>query len=151
MRSLARRSLALLAVLALVLGAFGAAAPVALARHGGFDPTNTSVRGIDVDATTIPQLQALMNQHRLTSAQLTKFYLDRIKHLNPKLHAVIKVAPTATAQARLADKARRFGVRLPLLGIPVIVKDNIDTRDMPTTAGSFALKNSRTRDAFIEI
>src|SRR5215510_8300360 len=122
MRSLARRSLVLLAVLALVLGAFGAAAPAALARHGGFDPTNTTVRGIDVDATT-----------------------------NPQLHAVIKVAPTATAQARLADKARRFGVRLPLLGIPVIVKDNIDTRDMPTTAGSFALKNSRTRDAFIEI
>ncbi|HEY7131677.1 MAG TPA: amidase [Candidatus Limnocylindrales bacterium] len=149
MRSLARRSLVLLALVALALGAFGAAAPAALARHGGFDPTKTTVRGIDVDRTTIPQLQSLMNRHRLTSAQLTQFYLDRIRRLNPKLHAVIKVAPTALAQARLADRARRFGIRLPLLGIPVIVKDNIDTRDMPTTAGSFALKGSQPGDSFI--
>ena len=56
------------------------AAPVALGRR----PTSTTVRGIDVDATTIPELQALMDRHKLTSVQLTQFYLHRIKKLNPR-------------------------------------------------------------------
>ncbi|HEY8988720.1 MAG TPA: amidase, partial [Candidatus Limnocylindrales bacterium] len=80
---------------------------------------------------------------------LVQFYLHRIKKLNPKLHAIITVSPTALADARAADRARRHGVRKPLLGIPVIVKDNIDTTGMPTTAGSFALKGSTPPDAFI--
>ncbi len=150
MSSPVRRSLVLLTLVTVLLGAFGAAAPATLATHGSSSSiTNTTIRGINVDRTTIPQLESLMNRHKLTSVQLTQFYLHRIKQLNPKLHAVIKVAPGALAQARLADKARRFGIRLPLLGIPVIVKDNIDTRDMPTTAGSFALKGSQPGDAFI--
>ena len=71
-------------------------APAAFAAK---PPPNTKVAGIDVDRTTIPQLQALMNRHRLTSVQLTQFYLHRIKKLNPKLHAVITVSPTALADA----------------------------------------------------
>ena len=51
-----------------------------------------------------------MDRHKLTSVQLTQFYLQRIKKLNPKLHAVIKVSPTALADARAADKTRRRGV-----------------------------------------
>ena len=90
-----------------------------------------------------------MDRHRLTSVQLVQFYLHRIKKLNPKLHAVITVSPTALAHARAADKARRHGDHRPLLGIPVIVKDNIDTTGMPTTAGSWALAGSTPRDAFI--
>ena len=62
--------------------------------------------------------------------------------LNPKLNAVITVSPTALADARAADKARRGGDHRPLLGIPIIVKDNIDTTGMPTTAGSWALAGS---------
>ena len=50
-----------------------------------------------------------MNRHRLTSVQLTQFYLHRIKKLNPKLHAVITTSPTALADAKAADKARRHG------------------------------------------
>ena len=90
-----------------------------------------------------------MNPHRLTSVQLTQFYLHRISKLNPMLNAVITVSPTALADARAADKARRGGDHRPLLGIPIIVKDNIGTTGMPTTAGSWALAGSTPGDAFI--
>ena len=145
MSSPVRRFLVLATLLALLLGVVGASAPVSLAAQ----PTATSVAGINVDTTTIPQLEALMNRHRLTSVQLVQFYLHRIAALNPKLHAVIKVSPTALADALRADAARRRGDQRPLLGIPVIVKDNIDTTGMPTTAGSWALAGSSPPDAFI--
>ena len=145
MRSPVRRSLVLTTLLALLLGVVGASAPAALAAQ----PTSTRVAGIDVDATTIPQLQRLMNRHRLSSVQLVQFYLHRIKKLNPKLHAVITTSPTALADARAADKARRGGDHRPLLGIPVIVKDNVNTTGMPNTGGSWALAGSTPSDAFI--
>ena len=145
MRSPVRRSLVLTTLMALLLGVVGASAPAALAAQ----PTSTRVAGIDVDATTIPQLQRLMDRHRLSSVQLIQFYLHRIKKLNPKLHAVIKVSPTALADARAADKARRNGDHRPLLGIPVIVKDNVNTTGMPNTGGSWALAGSTPSDAFI--
>ncbi len=111
--------------------------------------SSTRVRGVDVDRATIPQLQRAMNKHKLSSVQLTTFYLHRIKKLDPKLHAVIKVSPTALRDARAADKARRRGDHRPLLGMPIIVKDNIDTSGMATTAGSWALAGNRRPDAFI--
>ncbi|MGI8998748.1 MAG: amidase family protein, partial [Candidatus Limnocylindria bacterium] len=145
MRSSARRSIGLVILLTLLLVVSAIAAPIGLARQA----TSTSVAGIDVDATTIPELQALMDRHRLTSVQLTQFYLHRIKKLNPQLNAVITVSPTALADARAADKARRQGDDRPLLGIPILVKDNINTTGMPTTAGSWALAGSTPSDAFI--
>ncbi|HEY8438930.1 MAG TPA: amidase [Candidatus Limnocylindrales bacterium] len=141
-----RRSLVLATLVAILIGVVGITAPDALAASS---PTSTRVHGINVDATTIPQLENLMNRHRLTSVQLVQFYLHRIKELNPKLHAVITVSRTALADARRADAARRNGDRRTLLGIPIIVKDNIDTTGMPTTAGSWALAGSRPHDAFI--
>ena len=139
MRSRLRRSFVLTTLLALLLAAAGAAAK----------PPDTKVAGIDVDATTIPELQRLMNSNRLKSVQLTQFYLHRIKKLNPTLNAVITVSPTALSDARAADKARRGGDNRPLLGIPIIVKDNVNTTGMPTTAGSWALAGSTPGDAFI--
>lgn len=145
MSSPVQRSLVLATLLALLLGVVGVSAPEVLARSD----TSTSVAGIDVDAATIPQLESLMNRHRLSSVMLVQFYLHRITALNPKLHAVITVSPTALRDARAADAARRRGDRRPLLGIPMIVKDNVDTTGMPTTAGSWALAGSSPPDAFI--
>ncbi len=145
MRSPARRTLVLATILGLLLGVLGPAAQIASAA----DDTSTRVEGINVDAKTIPQLERLMDRHRLSSVDLVEFYLHRIHKLNPKLHAVITVSDRALADARAADKARRDGDHRPLLGIPVIVKDNIGTKGMPTTAGSWALAGSSPRDAFI--
>jgi amidase len=148
MRSRLRRSLVLSILLALVLGVSGAAALIAV-NPPLLNPPHTKVGGIDVDQKTIPQLQKLMNARRLNSVALTSFYLNRIARLDPFLDAVITVSPTAIADARAADQARRDGDRRPLLGIPIIVKDNINTTGMPTTAGSWALAGSTPDDAFI--
>jgi len=145
MSPLVRRSLSVVILLTLLLVASAIAAPAGLAKQ----PTTTTIRGVDVDATTIPELQTLMDAHKLTSVQLTQFYLHRIQKLNPALNAVITTSPTALADARAADKARRQGDDRPLLGIPIIVKDNINTTGMPTTAGSWALAGSSPSDAFI--
>ena len=145
MTRLIRRSLSIMILLALLLAASAVTAAPAIAR----EPTDTTVRGIDVDGTTIPQLQRLMDRDRLTSVQLTRFYLNRIRKLNPMLNAVITVSPRALADARAADRARRNGDDRPLLGMPIIVKDNINTTGMPTTAGSWALAGSSPMDAFI--
>ena len=118
MRNPVRRPIVLSVSLALLLGATTAAAPTALAA---MPPPKPQVAGINVDATTIPQMESLMNRHRLTSVQLTQLYLRRIRQLNPRLHAVITVSPTALAEARATDAARRHGDRRPLLGIPILV------------------------------
>ncbi len=145
MSSPVRRPIVFAILLAVLLAVSGPAASIAFARQD----TSTRVAGIDVDATTIPELQALMDSHRLTSVQLTQFYLHRIKKLNPTLNAVITVSHTALADARAADRARRNGDDRPLLGIPVIVKDNVNTTGMATTAGSWALAGNTPSDAFI--
>jgi amidase len=145
MSSRLRRSLLLTTVLALLLGVPSAAALIG--RDG--TPTSTTVARVDIDAMTIPELQEAMDSGQLSSVQLTAFYFLRIIQLNPTLHAVIKVSPTAFAEARAADRARSDGDDRPLLGIPIIVKDNINTTGMPTTAGSWALAGSTPDDAFI--
>src|SRR5438874_5598516 len=93
---------------------------------------------------TVAQLQAEMAGGRLTSVQLTQFYLDRIAALDqagPNVNSVIELNLDALKLARSADNRRAQGKVIgPLDGIPVLLKDNIDTGDrMQTTAGSFAL------------
>jgi len=96
------RSLVLTTLLALLLGVSGAAA-IGLAAN----PPNTKVAGIDVDATTIPELQELMNSRRMNSAQLTNFYLRRIRQLNPTLNAVVSLVRTRFAPVSPSPLARR--------------------------------------------
>src|SRR6266481_9626570 len=93
---------------------------------------------------TVAQLQAEMASGSLTSEQLTREYIARILGLDqsgPGVNAVIELNPDALVMARNADALRRRGIVLgPLHGIPVLLKDNIDTGDkMQTSAGSFAL------------
>ena len=93
---------------------------------------------------TVADLQAQMAAGTLTSVQLTNFYVQRILDLDqagPGVNSVIELNPDALAMAKNADNLRAKGQVLgPLHGIPVLLKDNIDTGDkMQTTAGSFAL------------
>jgi len=145
MTILVRRSIAAVMMLIFAFAASVTGAPAVVARG----ETATSVAGIDIDSTAIPELQDLMNRHRLSSVQLTQFYLHRIEKIDPLLNAVIAVSPTALADARAADKARRQGDRRPLLGMPILLKDNINTTGMDTTAGSWSLAGSAPADAFI--
>ncbi len=106
-----------------------------------------------VEEKSIAALQADMTSGRVTSEALVAAYLQRIEMLDrsgPALNSVLAVNPDAAAQARSLDDERRAGrVRGPLHGIPILIKDNIETRDpMPTTAGSLALAaNITARDA----
>jgi amidase len=94
-------------------------------------------------------LQVDMASGLLSSAALTGFYLQRIDHLNPALHAVITVNPRAQDEAAASDAARAAdGPRGPLEGVPVLIKDNIQVAGMPTTAGSPALLSAEPGDAF---
>src|SRR5215468_7263229 len=93
---------------------------------------------------TVTQLQAEMAAGRLTSERLTRAYINRIRALDSSdegVNSIMELNPDALAMAREADRLRDRGVVLgPLHGIPVLLKDNIDTGDrMQTTAGSFAL------------
>jgi amidase len=109
--------------------------------------------GYDVTERSIAQLQSDMAAGRITSEGITRAYLARIDAIDragPSLHAVIAINPEALADARAADAARKQGrARGQLFGIPVLVKDNIETAGaLATTAGSLALKDNLThRDA----
>lgn len=101
---------------------------------------------------SVDDLRAMMARGERSSEAITEAYLQRIEMLDrrgPMLRSVIAVTPDAIAQARASDARRRAGRLLgPLDGIPVLIKDNIETRELPTTAGSLALKDNRTgRDA----
>lgn len=100
---------------------------------------------IDVVERPIAALQADMTGGKTTSAALVKAYLKRIDRMDrrgPALRSIITVNPDALAEAAALDAERAAkGPRGPLHGVPVLLKDNIDTADkMPTTAGSLALK-----------
>jgi len=107
----------------------------------------------DVAEKDIATFQADLAAGRVTSAALVRAYLKRISALDrrgPKLRSVIAVNPRALADARALDAERKAtGPRGPLHGIPILIKDNIETLDpLPTTAGSLALADNLTgRDA----
>jgi amidase len=96
---------------------------------------------------SIQDLEQAMASGQLTSEALVHYYLDRIEALDkqgPALHSVIALNPDAVEEARALDQERRqHGPRGPLHGIPILIKDNIETEDkVATTAGSYALANN---------
>jgi amidase len=100
-----------------------------------------------VEEKSLAQLEADLSAGRTTSVELVKLYEQRIAVLNPKLHAVIAINPDALTQAAASDAARKAGKpQGPLAGLPILLKDNIETADnLPTTAGSLALAHNVTR------
>jgi amidase len=126
--------------------ALTAAAVLTLAACG-------QVAGYDVAEKSIAELQVDLAAGETSSEQLVEAYLDRIAAIDdagPMLNAVITLNPNALRDARALDAERAAGrVRGPLHGVPILIKDNIETADpMPTTAGSLALADNVTaRDA----
>src|SRR5438128_1576136 len=128
-------------------GAAGAAgAPAAPKRPSDFP----------FEEVPIADLQTMMKRGDITSRELTQAYIDRIQSLDQtlpiQLNSVMQVNPDALAIADRLDQERQQGhLRGPMHGIPVLIKDNIATKDrMETTAGSVALLGSIVpRDAFI--
>lgn len=96
-------------------------------------------RPFTVVEATIPEMRAAMAQGRITSEQLVRQYLVRIGLYEDKLNAAITVNPDALREAAERDRERTQGkVRGPLHGIPIALKDNIHTTNMPTTGGALA-------------
>jgi amidase len=143
---------------AAALGGMNAVVMPALSAARELDPPPASgvkPKPFELDEVTIADLQAGMSSGKFTAHSITEKYLARIREIDgdgPTLKSVIEVNPDALASAEAFDKERKAGhVRGPLHGIPVLIKDNIDTADrMQTTAGSLALLGSRpARDAFV--
>jgi amidase len=104
-------------------------------------PSALSPRPFSVIEATIPEMQRAMREGRTTSRELVRMYLARIGTYEPLLHAVLAVNPKALDEAALRDRERARGqVRGPLHGIPVALKDNIQTTMMPTTGGALAFE-----------
>ena len=118
-------------------------------------PTAMPVKSFEFEETPIADLQEAMRSGRHTSRTITEAYLERIREVDatgPTLKSVIELNPDAVAIADNLDKERKASrVRGPLHGIPILIKDNIDTGDrMLTTAGSLALVGQPAgRDAYI--
>ena len=113
----------------------------------GRDSGRFNIAPFELEEATIDDLQRWMASGRMTSRAITQRYLNRIADLDrkgPSLHHVIEVNPDALSMAASLDRERKGGrVRGPLHGIPILLKDNVDTADrMTTTAGSLALAGS---------
>src|SRR5262245_22064661 len=90
---------------------------------------------------SIPEMQKAMREKRVTSREIVQQYLTRIATYDSRLHATITVNPNALKQAEQLDRERAQGrLRGPLNGIPIALKDNIHTTDMPTTGGALAFE-----------
>ena len=124
-------------------------------ENSSSEPLPYPPRAFELDEMTIAELQDGMKSGKFTSRSIVKKYLDRIDDIDkkgPAINAVIEINPDAVAIAESLDRERKEkGARGPLHGIPILIKDNIDTADrMMTTAGSLALLGSTpSQDSFV--
>lgn len=104
---------------------------------------------VAIEERSLTDVAADLAAGRATSEDVTRAYLDRIALVDGRLHSIIALDPSALDQARASDARRRAGAsRGPLDGVPILLKDNIESRGVATTAGSLALKdNVPQRDA----
>jgi amidase len=112
-----------------------------------------ALKEFDIEEATIASLQVAMQKGEITARDLVVKYIDRIKTGDRQTNSMIEINPDALEIAAALDAERKAGkIRGPLHGIPIVLKDNIDTADkMKTTAGSLALIDAPTpkRDAFL--
>jgi amidase len=131
--------------------ALGAGRAVAAAAK----PAPVEIKAFELDEITIPELQEGMKSGKFTARSLVEKYTARIGEIDksgPSVNAIIEMNPDALSIADALDQERKAkGPRGPLQGIPVLIKDNIDTADrMMTTAGSLALVGSKpAKDSFV--
>ncbi|HEX8890160.1 MAG TPA: amidase family protein, partial [Pyrinomonadaceae bacterium] len=137
-------------------GAAASLAPwVIKARASHLASAASSATLADMEEVTIAELQNAMKSGKMSARSIAEKYLARIAKLDkrgPALNAIIELNPDALSIAESLDKERKAkGARGPLHGIPVLIKDNIDTADrMNTTAGSLALLGAKPlRDSFV--
>ena len=117
-------------------------------------PSHSQAPRFPIMETTVDDIHAAYKAGSLTARQLVEAYIDRIKTYDaqgPKINSVITINSQAVADADKLDAAfKKSGLTGPLHGIPILIKDEIDTAGMPTTLGSIVFKNYRpTRDAFV--
>lgn len=123
---------------------------VIFAREG-----KATSESFELDEVTITELQEEMNSGKYTARQIVERYIDRIDEIDrngPKINSILEINPDALTIADRLDQERRAGkIRGPLHGIPVLLKDNIETFDrLNTTAGSYALEGIPVKqDAFV--
>ncbi len=134
----------------------GATVPIALTfmkKAVAAVPPDSDEPNRELNEMTVAELQARMKSGELTAERLAEKYIERIRQIDPKLNSVIELNPDAERLAVELDRERKAGkIRGALHGIPVLIKDNIDTTDkMKTTAGSLALLDAPTpqQDAFL--
>lgn len=113
----------------------------------------TAMKSFELEEMTVSDLQEAMRSGKLTARAIAQKYLERIKTVDKQINSIIEINPDALKIAEDLDKERKSGkIRSVLHGIPVLLKDNIDTADkMKTTAGSLALMDAPTpkQDAFL--
>jgi amidase len=140
-----------------LVGVLAVSKPVSLlaSRPSSPDYLPSPPKEFELDELKISDLQDGMKSGRFTARSLVKKYLDRIDEIDksgPAINSVIEINPDAVSIAEALDRERKEkGARGPLHGIPILIKDNIDTADrMMTTAGSLALVGSHpAQDAFV--
>ena len=120
----------------------------------GFIPLAAQAASFRLEEATIAEINAAFDTGALSSKELVQLYLNRIEaydNSGPNINAIRTINPNALSTAAALDLERRStGARSPLHGIPIILKDNYDTFDLPTTGGSDALAGSvPPDDAFV--
>ena len=137
----------------LQIGTAGFAALTVMSKNSQAENVFRNQGNIQLEEVTVGELQTKMKSGEVSAKQLVEKYFERIKEIDPKLNSVLETNPDALKIAEDLDKERKIGkLRGALHGIPILIKDNIDTADkMHTTAGSLALLDAPTpkQDAFL--
>lgn len=128
------------------LGATAIGGAIVFMKNAEKSASQTNSGSFELDEITISELQNAMQSGKMSAKEITQKYLERIASVDKKINSIIEINPDALKIAEDLDKERRSRkIRGSLHGIPVVIKDNIDTADkMKTTAGSLALIDAPT-------